>query len=47
MRGARLSVISKYAISDKNSDMNTLDELELCTEFLFLHFNMKKDEKEK
>ena len=47
MRGARLSVISKYAISDKNSDMNTLDELELCTELLFLHLNMKKYEKEK
>ena len=45
MRDARLSVISKYAISDNNSDMNTLDELELCTELLFLHFNMKKDEK--
>ncbi len=29
-------MISKYAISDKNSDMNTLDELELCTELLFL-----------
>ena len=40
-------MISRYAISDNNSDMNTLDELELCTELLFLHLNMKKYEKEK